>query len=332
MVLLALSCQNNQTPKTEPLEVKVRVRTVEKRPYAEPVRSSGVLATRKESLLSFKTGGIIDEIPVKEGAMVDQGQLLARLKMDEIDSRVRQARLAYEKARRDFSRAENLYRDSVATLEQYQDVRTLLQVRKSDYEIAVFNQEYSEVRAPARGKILKKLQEENEMVRAGMPLFLFGSLDNDWIVRLNVTDADFIRLNPSDSASLQFDAYNGQSFSGRVTELVSAADPYTGTYEVEVLLDDTPGKLAPGFVARAEIYPATRDSFLFLPVEAIIEGSEEKGMVYVARDSIAERHEVTIHRITDQGVYLRDGLQPGDPVIIEGGEYIKRNSTIRIVQ
>ncbi|MGY0039503.1 biotin/lipoyl-binding protein [Pedobacter sp. NJ-S-72] len=74
---------------------------------------SGQFTTDDEVLLSFKTGGIINSLLVKEGDAVKKGQLLATLNLTEINAQVQQTQLSYEKAKRDYQRTKNLYSDSV---------------------------------------------------------------------------------------------------------------------------------------------------------------------------------------------------------------------------
>ena len=104
--------------------IHVKVWTVERESYRIPVVTTGLLGTAKEMKLSFKTGGIIDEIHVREGQACRKGQVLASLDLSEIRAQVDQARIASEKALRDLNRAGNLYMDSVVTLEQYQNARS----------------------------------------------------------------------------------------------------------------------------------------------------------------------------------------------------------------
>jgi multidrug efflux pump subunit AcrA (membrane-fusion protein) len=85
------------------------------------ITASGLLSTENEARLSFKISGIIEKIFVKEGDRVRKGQLLATLKSTEIASQVQQVQLTVEKAQRDYQRANNLYKDSVVTLEQLQN-------------------------------------------------------------------------------------------------------------------------------------------------------------------------------------------------------------------
>ncbi len=104
----------NEAPESKPLNVKVQA--VEMFEYKIPVRATGLLSTSTEMKLSFKTGGIISQLHVREGESVRKGEVLARLDLSEIRAQVNQARIGLEKAERDLARAGNLYRDSVATL------------------------------------------------------------------------------------------------------------------------------------------------------------------------------------------------------------------------
>jgi RND family efflux transporter MFP subunit len=157
-----------------------------------------VFPVKSESKLSFKTGGIIQNIMVDEGQSVRKDQLLAQLNLEEIQSQVKQAELALSKAERDYERAGNLYRDSVATLEQYQNAGTALEVARSNASIAHFNLQFSSIHAPADGKILKRIAEPNEIIAPGHPVFLFAATGSNWVVRANLTDRDIVRVSIRD--------------------------------------------------------------------------------------------------------------------------------------
>src|SRR5262245_23208964 len=88
------------------------------------INASGQFTTDDEAMLSFKTGGVIERIFVKEGDAMRKGQMLTTLNLTEINAQVQQAQLAYEKAKRDYQRTMNLHNDSVATLEQLQNAKT----------------------------------------------------------------------------------------------------------------------------------------------------------------------------------------------------------------
>src|SRR5687768_1241829 len=92
------ACSPNQAKENEVKEELVVVRThqVNSRSVTKPITSSGLLASKKEVKLSFKTGGIISAIQVDEGQTVKKGQLLASLNLTEINSQVKGTEQAYQ--------------------------------------------------------------------------------------------------------------------------------------------------------------------------------------------------------------------------------------------
>ncbi len=265
-VIVVGACKRSSPKIEERTAIPVRTNVVKEQLLSFPVRRSGRLSAKTESKLSFKTGGIIKKIYVDEGQSVTEGQILSVLNLSEIEPKARQAELALQKARRDYDRAKNLYRDSVATLEQFQDAKTALEYAQSNAEIAKFNLEYSEIRAPLNGKILKRVSESNEIVGPGQPIFLFASTENSWVVRSNLTDKDIVNIRLNDSATIDFDAYPGKTFYGRISETGNMADPYTGTYEVEIILKEPPESLVSGFIVKVTIYPVrTARKMILIP-------------------------------------------------------------------
>lgn len=327
------SCKKSPPQQEERTSLPVRTEIVREQFVSFPIHSSGRLASKTESRLSFKTGGIIRKIYIDEGQAVEEGQLLAALNLSEIKSKAMQADLALQKAQRDYTRAKNLYRDSVATLEQFQDARTALEVARTNENIAKFNLEYSEIRAPSKGKILKRVAEANEIVGPGQPVFLFASTESAWVVRVNLTDKDIINVQMDDSASVSFDAYPGKTFVCHVSETGNSADPYTGTYEVELNMDELPEVLVSGFITRVDIFPAKSvKKMIVIPVEALIDGKGMTGSCYVIRDGKPVIQTIEIHTLTDTGIVVSSGLEDGDEIIIEGGEYIRDSINIEKIK
>ena len=261
IILLSAACKNRET-KTSAAEItRVKVTGITSGTISIPVHSTGILVSSEEFKLSFKTGGIVEKIYVNEGERVKKGKLLASLNLSEISANASQARDGYEKALRDFKRAENLYRDTVATLEQKQNAATALNVAKSTLEIVRFNMEHSSISAPDDGLILKKLVRENEMVSSGYPVFLFGSSGKYWKVKTTLSDKDIIKFNPGDSASVNVDAYPGEKFSAVIDQVGEISNPYTGTYEVEMALQPTGRRLASGFIAGVDLFPSEKKTY-----------------------------------------------------------------------
>lgn len=332
ILVMASGCRTDRQEVPSPPAVGIRVREVRKQQIASSIRCTGTLSAKTESRLSFKTGGIIHRILADEGQTVREGQLLAELNLEEIRSRVQQAEQVLNKARRDYRRAENLYRDSVATLEQFEDARTALDVARANSRIARFNLQYSAIRAPADGRILKRVAEENEIIAPGHPVFLFASTRNDWVVRANLTDRDVIRVQMLDSARVTFDAYGEEVFGGLISEVGTAADPYTGTYEVEIHLLRKPPRLVNGLFARVDIYPAGQEERIIIPYESLAEGTGLIGYVYLIEEGRPKRRKITIESVSDRGILVKEGLMEGEKLVIEGTQYLREGSPVEIIE
>jgi multidrug efflux system membrane fusion protein len=332
-VLLVFGCGSKEAGNDEDQGIPVRTAGIVREAVSVPIHTSGKLASSSEARLSFKVGGIIGRIPVDEGQSVGRGELLAEIKGEEIDAQVAQARSGFDKAKRDLERIRRLYQDSVATLEHLQDAETGLTVARAQLEIAEFNRTHASIYAPTEGKILKRFVEPNELVGPGTPVLLFGSNGGKWTVRAGIADRDVIRLELGDSAEVCFDAYPDMRFPARVVEIGKAADPLSGTYEVELALDDPGARLVSGFVAQVDIYPAMCQELFVVPIEALVEADGEKAYVYVPDESgkTARKRAVTLGCLIGEKVAIRAGLEHVQQVITEGAAYLTDKAAIRIV-
>ena len=73
------------------------------------------------------------------------------MRTNEIDAQVLKAERALQKAKRDLERVQKMYADSAATLENVQDLTTLVQVSEADVDVAKFNQTYAKIISPVSG-------------------------------------------------------------------------------------------------------------------------------------------------------------------------------------
>ncbi len=331
IIILLTSCETNNKKKENVVQVKYH--KVQVKGFQFPKRTSGILSTSEEFKMSFKTGGIIQKIHVKEGEKVFQGSLMAVLDLSEIEANVEKAKAALAKAERDYKRTNNLYRDSVATKEQLQNAKTALDVATSQLKIAKFNMHHSKISAPSDGTVLNILKEENEIVSPGYPVIVFGSTANNWILKVNVTDKDLVEIDMGDSASVSFDAHPTEVFSGRLETISKGADPYTNTYQVEIAIDRNDKYLASGFIGHANIFPKNSEWHPVIPYDALLQGDELTGTVAVLQsDTSYQIRNIDIKMLLDEGIVIARGLQNNDKIITEGVHYIDDDTKIKIVE
>jgi len=324
--------------------------------YQPTVFATGPLAAAAEAKLSFKTGGIIAKVLVREGQKVRKGQLLAELRLDEIQAQQQQAslgedqaaislenaRLALKLAERDYRNVSGLYADSVATLEQLENVEVQfnnaknqlsaaekgLAFRQQGVEVAHFNLRYSSIVAPSDGIILRQFAETNELVGPGNPVFLFGSRQEAQVLKVAVTDKDIIHLNLGDTATIHFDAYPEVAFLGFVRELAGTSDAFTGTYAVEIELAPQSRQLVNGFIGSVIIQTQQRQSLISIPVDGLLKADGAIGQVMVIDQGQARLREVNIQQLQQNQLLLRQGLNAGEMVITAGASYIEEGDRV----
>ncbi|MFH0756190.1 MAG: efflux RND transporter periplasmic adaptor subunit [Bacteroidota bacterium] len=334
IVFLAACASCAPSPQEKRVDIKpvrVMARPVEYLEYKIPVRATGLLGTTTEMKLSFKTGGIIQEIHAREGSSVSRGEILATLDLSEIKAQVNQARIGLEKAQRDMERAGNLYRDSVVTLEQYQNARSAFELARSQKLVADFNLLHSRIKAPSDGTVQKLLVEANEVIGPGYPAILFASTENDWVVRAALTDKDIVMLSMGDSACISMDAFPDMPFPGEVTELATVADPVTGTYEAEVLIHSAHPQFRTGFISRVQIWPKLVNRSLVVPIEALLEASDHSAVLFIYQEGRAKKRRITTGTILGGQVVVLEGLDEGDLVITEGAKYLRADEKVELL-
>jgi RND family efflux transporter MFP subunit len=332
LIILLTGCKpDTQKVIPENKVLQVKVLEVEMKSYKLPVRTVGLLSTTTKMKLGFKTGGIVRKLNVREGASVKRGDILAVLDLSEINAQVNQARIGLEKARRDLTRAGNLYQDSVATLEQYQNAGSAFELAQSQKRIADFNLEHSRIEAPADGKIQKILVEANELIAPGYPALLFASTENDWVVRVALIDKDIVKFSMGDSARVEMDAFPDVRFPAEITELGAIADPVTGTYEVELRILQAHEQFRSGFISRAYIFPTATSHAVVVPLEALLGASDNRASVYVYKDGEVRKRRVRTGRIVDDLILVSEGLEPGELIVTEGAKYILKGSRVNPV-
>ncbi len=313
-------------------EIPVTTALVSQKSISIPIHASGILTSTDEQRLSFKIGGIIRKLYVKEGDLVRPGQLLATLDKTEIDAQVTQAQYGLQKSERDLSRVEGLYKDSSATLELVQNATTGRDLAKETARIATFNQQYAEIRATRGGKIIKQVMNEGEITGPGMPIFvLFETGTDDWAVKVNVSDRDWARLNLGMSAKVIMDAYPETVFNGKISELPASADPQSGLYPIEIKVQPQGKRFVPGLFAQVDITPSQSRLYTIVPIEAIVEGDAKLAFVFALENDGTSVKKIPVQIAFMEGnqVIIAHGLDGIKEVVTKGAPYLTEKKKVK---
>ncbi len=328
--LLLQACGDAPEATTATEAVPVRTVPLVRTERPLQVSVSGLFSTDDESVLSFKTGGIIRSVLVREGDRVKAGQLLATIDLTEIEAQVKQAELGLEKATRDLQRAENLHRDSVASLEQLQNARTAKELAAQQYTAAQFNRQYAQIRATADGYVLRKFMQEGQLAGPGTPVLqVNGAGRGTWVLKAGIADKDWARVAVGDSATVTSDALPGRTLQGVVRSRSMGADPASGQFQVEIAVQaeaDVP--VASGLFGKALVRTRLPFQGWAVPLESVLDGNVDQGYVFTVKDGKAVRTPVTIAGLTPTEVLISRGLEHSTDLVVSGSAYLTDGSPV----
>ncbi len=336
LIFFLSACAKKQVEETNMATdvIPVKIIQINQEAVGESIHASGVFTTEDETYLGFKIGGIIQNILVKEGDAIKAGKLLATLNLTEIKSQVQQAQIGVEKAERDFKRAGNLYKDSVATLEQFQNSKTALDMARQQISVLKFNQNYAEIRALKSGYVLKKLANDGQVVGPGTPILMVNGATNNWVLKVGLSDQDWASVSIGDQATVTIDTEKDQNFSATIRAKSEGVDPITGTLWVTLKTNGIPAKkIALGIFGKANIQPKKKTNAWVIPFDAVVEGNENEGFIFITKDEkTAEKIRVKISGIAHGKVYVTQGLEDVKGIITSGNAYLNAGSAIKIIR
>jgi RND family efflux transporter MFP subunit len=310
--VLVLAACGPATPEEAPaVEYRlVKTEAIQSGPAASLIEVPGIGAFRDETRLSFKVGGVIERINVREGETV-------------------------EKAQRDLQRGKLLRDQEVISKVQLDNLETAAQAARAQLSQAQFASQTAEIQAQANGVVLKRFAQTGEVVSPGQPILLLGSKSSGFVMKASLADKQAVHIQLGAKAEVQFDALPGVQWPGKVIELSQAADPATGTYGVLVALDTNAHKdmnLLSGMQGRARIEPAgfngTRS---YVPIEAVVEGDNKAAWIYtVQADNTVKRQPVQVAFIQGDRIALIDALPEGTRVVSTGAAYLQDGETVQV--
>lgn len=310
----------------------VRVEAPQPAGPAAQVRATGRLESADELRLAFKVGGVIAEMTVDAGDNVRAGQVLARLDRTETGAAVERAAQALAKAERDLARAETVLARGLVTKEARDNAATARDIAAADLRAARFNQQFATVVAPAAGRVKARLAESGEIVAAGQTVLTLAGESRGWLLRAALSDRDALRLTVGDPGEVRIDALPGRRFAATVARIAGAADPATGTFDVEFNVVDADGLLRSGLIARIAATPSDGADMLSVPVSALLRADGAEGRVLVVAEGRAVAREVRLGPIAGGHVAVLEGLGADEAVVVAGAAYVDDGEAVRLVK
>ncbi len=327
--LLAAACSQGDAATTPPVEqkiqpVQVEVYRVEQTDLDGVIRASGQVAFKSETLLSFSAPGVIETLNVDGGDRVHAGQLLATLRRTTVGADAAEAEIVRQTAQQTYDRVTRLQAAGAASQADVDSARLALERARQTVSIV----------SPASGVILSRAVERGQVVTQGQAVFQLGEDRAGVIVRAQLSSVEVTRVKTGDVARIEIQGREPRT--GRVSQISPKMSAGMGSFEAEIRFDDASG-LRSGEVAEAIISAKAGDapskSGMIIPAIALIDARADQGMVYVVDDKgIARRRAVQTEGMTDAGVVVIAGLQPGDSVVTRGASMVREGDPISVKQ
>lgn len=336
LVAIGLSaCRQNLHHNTGEAIPYVRVVHPEMAPVRDTIIATGLITTIDQSDLSFKTGGTVEEVYVKEGDFVKKGQLLARLNTAEYKSQIDQIDYKISQYMRDIKRLQVLVKDTIATLEQLQNTETALATTRAQRGALAYNLDQAAIHAPADGVILVKQVNKGEYKPSGALAFTLGSnegrIKSHWIFKTSLSDRDRLRIRVNERAILTLDALPERPLEGVVYRLSTIPDPVTLTYDCYIRFDPGQAPVVYGLSGKLALPAINDQSFTLLPLEAVTQVNDGVGIIYtVSGRSLARRSKVKLISIRKDKAVLYTPLDPAERVIIAGNDGLEDGQKVQI--
>jgi len=337
---------------TRPEPVSVSLITVERGPVSATVSNTraGTVDACRRAGLSPSMGGQIVLLPVVDGDVVEQGQLLLELWNEDLkaevrlaqrdataaQSRAQEACVIADFAQREANRLTMLLDDGLASEEDADRAVGIAEssaaactaaqdgarVSAARIEVTEASLERTRLVAPFAGIIAEINGELGEFVTPspiGVPTPPTVDLIDSSCLYISapIDEVDAPAVQEGLPARISLDAFADRTFSGhvrRVAPYVLDLEKQARTVEIEAEIDD-PDKsaLLPGYSADVEILLASEDDAIRLPTSAIVEGNQ----VYVYNESLGqiELREIEPGISNWEYTAINRGLRAGERVV-----------------
>lgn len=304
---------------------------------------TGVLEPEMSVNVVHKTGGKVAEVRVKDGEEVRPGELLIRLDAAEISAQVAQAEAAllmaqvqFENAAQSLEDTRALYEAEIVSRQQFEQVETQYRVAEAQLaqaeaalQLARTQLDNTLLTAPISGTVSGVTVNPGEMISPGVPVVTINKMDT-MQVRVQLTEKDVVRIALGQKVKIAVSAVSSDLLEGEVTAISPVADPMSKTYELKAALPNEAGRLKAGMSATLYAVVDAEKDTVIVPVEAVLT-REGKPVVYVVEEGLARRRAVTLGLENGTLVSVREGVSPGEQVVVKGQHYLQEGGKVTVV-
>jgi multidrug efflux system membrane fusion protein len=341
--LLLAACGGGGPPEMPPPEVNVAVIT--SKPITEWDGFDGRVAAIDSVEIRPRVSGYLAGVHFREGSEVAKGALLFT-----VDDREYRAALASAQAntaragtrvsvaRTGYARSEKLKAARAVSEEELETRRGELQQAEADQKAAqaqeqqaALNMEFTRIRAPIAGTVSAAEVRPGNLVQAGTTLLttlvsvdpVYVEFEGDERMYLKYQQMSRNAERPSSR-----DARNpvrvgladeqGYPHEGEMVFVDNALNPSTGTIRARALLPNKDRVFTPGLFARVQLLGSGQRDAILINERALLTDQDRRYVYVVGEDNKAVRRDVQVNGAAEGMRIVREGLKPGDRVVVNG--------------
>ncbi len=343
LLFLMAACEQPEEEAKPELIVPVEVTVVSKDIVKQSIPITGMIKANQSVDVLPEANGKVTKVIKKLGDRVVKNDTLAF-----IDDVVAHAN--YQQAKAQVISANNNLRIAELTLESDKILYNSEDISKLAYEssiLAVKNAEanllsakanlsmlkkaYFDTRivSPISGFIARKNIELGTMVSPAAPAYSIVDIKKLKIT-LGIPQMLIDRAKIGTQAKVTITALNNETFIGKLVALSPMADAGTGTFEAEILLDNTvDNRIKPGMTCNTELIYSDHEPKLTVPDYSVVKKNGELHL-YKVVNGYAKLIPVKDGESFGDKIIVTEGLSEGDTVVVVGMNNLGENTKIKI--
>ena len=306
--------------------------TVTPHEFSDHIEVLGVARGRRSVDITSATTELITRVMFRDGQYVAAGAPLVELQAREEEAGIIQARAEVEQARRDMERWESLAERGIAPRVTAEQARTTFELAQASLEAAQARRGDRIIRAPFAGVLGLSTVTAGTLINPGA---VIATLDDIGVIRVDFPVPERYLSTLSEGAPIvaTADAFPGQQFSGRISQLDARVNEQTRAVTARAEFANPGGRIRPGMAMCVSVEQGRRTA-LSVP-ESAVQYEGDSAFVYrIASQgegaSIAQRVTVETGAVEDGFVEILSGVAANNRVVGSGLNRIQPGAPVRV--
>lgn len=310
----------------------VSVDTVETSDFIRYVDVQGSIASDKAVNASSETGGRIIELTVQEGDVVRQGQLIARLDLEQIKKSRAELEVAYNLATSTYERQKRLWDQNIGSEMQYLQAKSQKEQLEKSLASLDFQLSKAIVNAPISGIVDRVGVEAGEIASPGIPIVSIISLSQVKVLA-DVPENYLRSVKRGDRIQIELPALEATR-NARITRIGQNINSANRTFQIEASISNRDGLLKPNLLAVVKLKEFEKKNTVVIPTRMIQQEVNGKSFIYSLKPSPegykAAKVYIETGETSDDMTQVLSGLDAGDFIIDQGARSLAAGDLLKL--